>query len=90
MTAGLNRSATTLVASEPETGAEPSSTGRRPVPALIKRNTLLLALAQAFVGMGTQQLVPTLGRIMIERLLGSLALRLTEPRPGAYSHPTSS
>jgi len=44
-----------------------------PVPALIKRNTLLLAMTQAFVGMGTQ-LVPTFGAIMIERLLGSLAL----------------
>lgn len=43
------------------------------VPALIRRNTLLLAATQAFVGTGTQ-LVPTLGGIMIERLLGSLAL----------------
>jgi MFS family permease len=34
---------------------------------------LLLALTQAFVGTGSQ-LVPTLGGIMIERLLGSLAL----------------
>jgi MFS family permease len=48
-------------------------THRLPVPAIIRRNTLLLALAQAFVGTGTQ-LVPTLGGIMIERLLGSLAL----------------
>jgi MFS family permease len=44
-----------------------------PIPAVIKRNTLLLAATQAFVGTGTQ-LVPTLGGIMIERLLGSLAL----------------
>jgi MFS family permease len=44
-----------------------------PVPPLIRRNTVLLALAQAFVGAGTQ-LVPTLGGIMIERLLGSVAL----------------
>ncbi len=43
------------------------------VPPLIRRNTLLLAITQAFVGTGTQ-LVPTLGGIMIERLLGSLAL----------------
>ena len=50
-----------------------SAPPRFPVPGLIRRNTLLLALAQAFVGMGTQ-LVPTLGGIMIERLLGSLAL----------------
>lgn len=44
-----------------------------PVPWLIRRNTLLLAATQAFVGAGTQ-LVPTLGGIMIERLLGSMAL----------------
>src|SRR5689334_24354070 len=44
-----------------------------PIPRLIKRNTLLLAATQAFVGTGTQ-LVPTLGGIVIERLLGSLAL----------------
>lgn len=43
------------------------------VPALIKRNTLLLAGTQAFVGSGTQ-MVPTLGGIMIERLLGSMVL----------------
>ena len=43
------------------------------IPWLIRRNTLLLAATQAFVGTGTQ-LVPTLGGIMIERLLGSLAL----------------
>lgn len=42
-------------------------------PALIKRNTLLLAGAQAFVGAGTQ-LTPALGGIMIERLLGSMVL----------------
>jgi MFS family permease len=46
---------------------------RSAVPPLIRRNTLLLAATQAFVGTGTQ-LVPTLGGIMIERLLGSLAL----------------
>jgi hypothetical protein len=46
---------------------------RPPIPPLIRRNSLPLALAQAFVGAGTQ-LVPTLGGIMIERLLGSLAL----------------
>lgn len=41
----------------------------RDIPPLIRRNTLLLAATQAFVGTGTQ-LVPTLGGIMIERLLG--------------------
>jgi len=43
------------------------------VPPLIRRNTLSLAATQAFVGTGTQ-LVPTLGGITVERLLGSLAL----------------
>ncbi len=47
---------------------------RRPaIPRLIRRNTLLLAATQAFVGMGSQ-MVPTLGGLMIERLLGSVAL----------------
>jgi MFS family permease len=40
---------------------------------VIKRNAVLLALAQAFVGMGTQ-LVPTLTAIMVQQLLGSPAL----------------
>lgn len=43
------------------------------VPPLIRRNTILLAATQAFVGTGTQ-LVPTLGGLMIERLLGSMLL----------------
>ena len=43
---------------------------RSPIPALIKRNTILLAAAQAFVGTGTQ-LGPTLGAIVVVRLLGS-------------------
>ena len=43
------------------------------IPDLIKRNTALLAVTQAFSGAGSQ-LVPTLGGIMIERLLGSMAL----------------
>jgi MFS family permease len=42
----------------------------RRVPALIRRNTFLLAATQAFVGIG-QQMVPTLGAIMVIRLLGS-------------------
>jgi len=43
------------------------------IPAVIKRNTLLLATAQAFVGVGNQ-MVPTLGAIMVSQLLGSPAL----------------
>lgn len=42
-------------------------------PPLIKRNTLLLAAAQAFVGVGIQ-MVPTLGAIIVARLLGSASL----------------
>lgn len=45
----------------------------RRVPAVIKRNTILLASTQAFVGAGSQ-LTPTLGAIMIVQLLGSSAL----------------
>lgn len=44
-----------------------------PIPPLIRRNTVLLATTQAFVGVGTQ-LMPTLGGIIIERLLGSIVL----------------
>jgi MFS family permease len=40
---------------------------------IIRRNTLLLASTQALVGIG-QQLTPALGAIMVERLLGSVAL----------------
>lgn len=54
--------------------AKPERGGRGPaIPRLIRRNTLLLAATQAFVGTGSQ-MVPTLGGIMIERLLGSVAL----------------
>lgn len=43
------------------------------VPRLIWRNTLLLATTQALVSSGGQ-LVPTLGAIIVERMLGSMAL----------------
>ncbi|MEK7353014.1 MAG: MFS transporter [Chloroflexota bacterium] len=43
------------------------------IPPLIKRNTVYFAIAQAFVGMGTQ-MTPTLGAIMVARLLGSASL----------------
>ena len=43
---------------------------KRTTPALIRRNTLLLAATQAFVGIGNQ-MVPTLGALMVIRLLGS-------------------
>ena len=38
---------------------------------VVKRNTLLLAASQAFVGVGNQ-MVPTLGAIIVARLLGSV------------------
>jgi MFS family permease len=44
-----------------------------PIPPLIKRNTLLLALTQAFVGMGNQT-SPTLAPIIVMQLLGSATL----------------
>ena len=40
---------------------------------VVRRNTLLLAAAQAFVGVGNQ-MVPTLGAIIVARLLGSAHL----------------
>src|SRR5215467_358584 len=42
-------------------------------PSAVKRNTLLLAASQAFVGVGNQ-MVPTLGAIIVQRLLGSVYL----------------
>ena len=52
-------------------GTEPGAKPR--VPALIRRNTLLLSLTQALVGMGIQ-MTPTLGAIMVVRLLGNATL----------------
>lgn len=43
------------------------------IPPLIKRNTILLALSQAFVGAG-MQMVPALGAILVVQLLGSASL----------------
>src|SRR4051794_29958429 len=40
-----------------------------PLPPLIKRNTILLASTQAFVGMGTQ-MVPALGAIIVMQITG--------------------
>src|SRR5215470_8302019 len=42
-------------------------------PSAVKRNTLLLAASQAFVGVGNQ-MVPTLGAIIVARLLGAAHL----------------
>ncbi|HUZ76551.1 MAG TPA: MFS transporter, partial [Chloroflexota bacterium] len=46
---------------------------RLPVPGLIRRNTLLLTGAEAFVGTA-QQMVPTLGALMVMHLTGSAVL----------------
>lgn len=70
---------TQVVIPPPASPPSPSSDGAEvrtahlPIPRLIKRNTLLLASTQAFVGMGTQ-LVPTLGPLMVINLLGSVML----------------
>jgi len=49
-------------------------------PSAVKRNTLLLAASQAFVGVGNQ-MVPTLGAIIVARLLGSVYLAGLDARP---------
>jgi len=50
-----------------------ASAERLQVPAAIRRNSILLLAAEAFVGTG-QQMVPTLGAIMVLHLTGSGAL----------------
>lgn len=55
----------------PEAAAPPA--GRLRVPSLIWRNSILLLAAEAFVGT-SQQMMPTLGAIMVVRLSGSMAL----------------
>lgn len=44
-----------------------------PIPARIRRNTLLFASAQAFVGTGTQ-VIPALGAVVMERVFAAVAL----------------
>lgn len=55
----------------------PSATGSAAagfsIPSVVKRNTLFMAATQACVGVGIQ-MVPTLGAIMVVRLLGSATL----------------
>lgn len=43
------------------------------IPALIRRNTLLIAASQAFVGTGTQ-VIPALGAVVMERVFSAVAL----------------
>ena len=57
------------VADGPPTSAQYSPK----IPPLIRRNTILLALTQAFVGMGNQT-TPTLAPIIVVQMLGSAAL----------------
>ncbi|MCC7367896.1 MAG: MFS transporter [Chloroflexi bacterium] len=54
------------------TSPDPAKPGQQhlSIPPLIKRNTVLLALTQAFVGMGNQT-TPTLAPIIAVRMLGS-------------------
>ena len=51
----------------------PPSPQRLPIPALVRRNTLLLAASQAIGGIGGQ-MIPTIAPIMIVRLSGTDAL----------------
>ena len=62
-------------ANQPSPGGRPptSEQSHFAIPPLIRRNTLLLALTQAFVGMGNQT-TPTLAPIIVVQMLGSAAL----------------
>lgn len=50
-----------------------ATSARPPIPAVIKRNTLLVAASQVCSGMGTG-LLPSLGALMVYQMLGSTAL----------------
>lgn len=62
-------SAPIVVSAPPQRTAPPSI----PIPTIVKRNTVILALTQAFVGMGNQT-TPTLAPIIVLQLLGSATL----------------
>jgi MFS family permease len=49
---------------------EPAAPVRYSIPAVVRRNTLLLAASQAIVGIGSQ-MIPTLAPVMIVRLSGT-------------------
>lgn len=53
--------------------AQATTSTRVPIPRLIKRNTLYLTVAEAFVGTG-QQMVPTLTAIIVAQFLHAAAL----------------
>ncbi len=46
---------------------------KTPIPRLVKRNTALLASSQAFTGAGNQ-IVPTLGPVLVTQMIGTAAL----------------
>src|SRR5262244_1733977 len=54
-------------------GVDDDDRGALTRPGVVKRNTLLLAASQVFVGVGNQ-MVPTLGAIIVVRLLGAAHL----------------
>jgi MFS family permease len=66
---GTTRSAS--IATTTESAPAPATTW--PIPGLIKRNTLYLAAAQACVGTGNQ-MMPTLGALMVVHLTGTEVL----------------
>src|SRR4051794_9167828 len=57
----------------PDTRRPSADSSQLGIPPLIRRNTILLALTQAFVGMGNQT-TPTLAPIIVVQMLGSAAL----------------
>ncbi|MDP8922764.1 MAG: MFS transporter [Chloroflexota bacterium] len=59
-------------AGAPRASTPPTTRPRHGIPPLIRRNTILLALTQAFVGMGNQT-TPTLAPIIVVQMLGSAA-----------------
>src|SRR5688500_14112616 len=67
--AGTDPAASAAIETAPRTVRQASP----PIPPLIKRNTILLALTQAFVGMGNQ-VTPTLAPIIVVEMLRSAAL----------------
>jgi MFS family permease len=67
------RSSTRVAAPTAPGGVDARAAPPLPIPGFIKRNTLYLAAAQACVGIGNQ-MVPTLGALMVVHLVGSPAL----------------
>jgi len=53
--------------------SSPPAAARPPIPPVIRRNTILVAASQVCSGMGTG-LLPTLGALMVYRMLGSTAM----------------